>query len=109
MEWKGTKSSTLFLDDKEIMETGTKSKYTERQGQYLTFIYYYTKIYGSPPAKADMQKYFRVSPPTVHQMVVTVEKKGFIEKMSHQARSIRLLVAREGLPELELVRDNGYR
>ena len=83
------------------METGTKIKYTKRQGQYLAFIYYYTKIHGSPPAEADMQKYFRVSPPTVHQMVVTLEKKGLIEKMPHQARSIRLLVTREQLPDLE--------
>ena len=101
MEYKGTKSSTLFLDDMEIMKTGTKSKYTKRQGQYLAFIYYYTKIYGCPPAEADMQKYFKVSPPTVHQMVVTLEKKGLIEKMPHQARSIRLLVACEELPDLE--------
>ena len=76
-------------------------KYTKRQGQYLAFIYYYTKIHGCPPAEADMQKYFRVSPPTVHQMVVTLEKKGLIEKMPHQARSIRLLLAREELPDLE--------
>jgi len=62
---------------------------------------YYTKIHGCPPAEADIQKYFRVSPPTVHQMVVTLEKKGLIEKMSHQARSIRLLVTREQLPDLE--------
>ena len=77
------------------------NKYTKRQGQHLAFIYYYTKIHGCPPAEADMQKYFSVSPPTVHQMVVTLEKKGLIEKMPHQARSIRLLVAREELPELE--------
>jgi len=77
------------------------NKYTKRQGQYLAFIYYYAKIHGCPPAEADMQKYFRVSPPTVHQMVVTLEKKGLIEKMPHQARSIRLLVTREQLPDLE--------
>ena len=76
-------------------------KYTKRQGQYLAFIYYYTKIHGCPPAEADIQKYFRVSPPTVHQMVVTLEKKGLIEKVPYQARSIRLLLAREELPDLE--------
>lgn len=85
------------LKGEYVMET----KYTKRQGQYLAFIYYYTKIHGCPPAEADIQKYFRVSPPTVHQMVVTLEKKGLIEKMSHQARSIRLLLAREELPDLE--------
>ena len=76
-------------------------EYTKRQGQYLSFIYYYTKIHGCPPAEADMQKYFRVSPPTVHQMVMTLEEKGLIAKIPHQARSIRLLLAREELPDLE--------
>jgi repressor LexA len=76
-------------------------KYTKRQGQYLAFIYYYTKIHGCPPAEADIQKYFRVPPPTVHQMVMTLEKKGLIEKMPYKARSIRLMLAREELPDLE--------
>jgi hypothetical protein len=35
--------------------------YTETQGQYLAFIYYFTKIHGVPPAEADMQRYFNVS------------------------------------------------
>ena len=76
-------------------------RYTKRQGQYLAFIYYYTKIYGCPPAEADMQRYFKVSPPSIHQMVLTLEKKGLIEKVPNQARSIRLLLEREELPDLE--------
>ena len=46
------------------------SAYTHKQGQYLAFIYHYTKINGLPPAESDMQRYFRTSPPTVHSMVV---------------------------------------
>jgi Mn-dependent DtxR family transcriptional regulator len=75
--------------------------YTPRQGQYLAFIYYYTKLNGQPPAEIDMQRYFRVSPPAVHQMVLTLEKQGFIERVPRQARSIRLLLSREELPDLE--------
>ncbi len=48
--------------------------FTERQGQYLSFIYNYTKINGRPPAEADIQRYFRVTSPTVHQMIVTLEQ-----------------------------------
>ena len=48
-----------------------------------------------------MQRYFRVSPPSVHQMVVTLETNGLIERISGQARSIRLLLARKDLPDLE--------
>jgi repressor LexA len=75
--------------------------YTPRQGQFLAFIYYYTKLNRRPPAETDMQRYFGVSAPAVHQMVVTLEKRGFIERVPGQARSIRLLVPYEDLPDLE--------
>lgn len=74
--------------------------YNDKQGQYLAFIYYYTKIHGRPPAEADMQGYFRVSPPAVHQMVVSLEKLGFIERTPGQGRSVRLLLRRDELPDL---------
>jgi Mn-dependent DtxR family transcriptional regulator len=56
-----------------------KTRFTEKQGQYLAFIYYYTKLNGRAPAEADMQRYFRVTPPSVHQMVVTLEANCLIE------------------------------
>ncbi len=74
--------------------------FTEKQGQYLAFIYYYTKLHGQPPAETDMQRYFQVSPPSVHQMVLTLETNGFIERTPGQARSIRLLLSRAQLPDL---------
>ena len=75
--------------------------YTRKQGQYLAFIYYYTKINGRAPAEGDMQRYFKTTPPTVHQMVLTLERKGFIEREAGMARSIRVLVRPEELPDLE--------
>jgi repressor LexA len=77
-----------------------KKLYTHKQGQYLAFIYYYTRIHGRAPAEAEMQQYFRVSPPSVHQMVLTLEAHGFIERRPGQARSIRLLIPSEELPDL---------
>jgi Mn-dependent DtxR family transcriptional regulator len=77
-----------------------KKNYTEKQGQYLAFIYYYGKIHGYPPSEAEMQQYFRVSPPSVHQMIMTLENHGLIERTPGQARSIRLLIPREELPDL---------
>ena len=77
-----------------------KKPYTEKQGQYLAFIYYYSKIHGQPPAEAEMQRYFRVSPPSVHQMILTLEARGLIERTAGQARSIRLLIQHEGIPDL---------
>ena len=79
----------------------TKPRYTQKQGQYLAFIYYYTKLNRRPPAEAEMQRYFRTSPPAVHNMILQLEKKGFIERKPGQPRSIRLLVPRVELPELE--------
>ena len=51
-----------------------RAEFTERQGQYLAFIHTYTKIHRRPPAEADMQRYFQVTPPTVHQMVVNLDR-----------------------------------
>src|SRR5205085_7056408 len=43
--------------------------FTPKQGQYLAYIHLYTRLHRRPPAETDMQEYFRVSPPSVHQMV----------------------------------------
>ena len=75
--------------------------YTPTQGQYLAFIYYYTKIHRVAPAEADLQRYFQSSPPTIHQMIVTLQKRGLIDRVPGQARSIRLLLTRDRLPDLE--------
>ncbi len=78
-----------------------KPKYTHLQGQYLAFIYDYTKIHGTAPAQADFVRYFRKTPPTIHQMIVRLEELGLIEKVSGKARSIKLLIPKEELPDLE--------
>ncbi|MCB2182399.1 MAG: MarR family transcriptional regulator [Desulfobulbaceae bacterium] len=75
-------------------------QFTKKQGQYLAYIYHYTKINRQPPAEADIQKYFRVTPPTVHQMILKLEENGLIQRVPRQARTIRVLVPPEELPEL---------
>jgi repressor LexA len=77
------------------------SVYTEKQGQYLAFIYYYTKLNGRAPAQADMQRYFQTTPPTVHQMIITLEQKGLISRVPGQARAIQVLLPLEQLPPLK--------
>ena len=76
-------------------------RYTKRQGQYLAFIYYYAKLHGNAPSEADIQRYFKVTPPTVHPMILALERKRWIERTPGQARSIRLLLSREHLPDLD--------
>ncbi len=73
---------------------------TEKQGQYLAFIYAYSRISRRPPAEADMQRHFQVAPPTVHQMVLTLERIGLIRRQPGKPRSIQLLVPPEDLPVL---------
>ena len=75
--------------------------YTPKQGQYLAFIYYYSKINGIPPAESDMQRYFQVTPAAIHLMVRTLQSKGLIDREPGKPRSIRLLLPREELPDLE--------
>ena len=74
--------------------------FTPKQGQYLAFIYAYTPLNRRPPAEADMQLYFRVSPPSVHQMILTLERAGLIRRQPRVARSIEMLVDPESLPVL---------
>ena len=74
--------------------------FTAKQGQYLAFLYNYTKIHRQAPAESDLQRYFRTTPPTVHDMILKLELNGLIERTPGQARSIRLLVRPEHLPKL---------
>ena len=76
-------------------------KYTYKQGQYLAYIRMYTKLHKRAPAELDLQTYFRVTPPTVHQMILTLEARGLISRVPWTARSIQLLVPPEELPELD--------
>ena len=65
--------------------------FTAKQGQYPAYIHL-TRLHRRSPAETDMQEYFRVSPPSVHQMVLTLERAGFLRRQPRTARSIELLV-----------------
>ncbi|MFC1910516.1 LexA family protein [Chloroflexota bacterium] len=78
-----------------------KDKFTSLQGQYLAFIYYYTKIHGCAPSEAELERYFKVAYSSVHQMILTLEKRGLITRRPGEARSIRLSLPREEIPDLK--------
>lgn len=92
-----------FTDAGATAETVVRDAkpFTAKQGQYLAYIYYYTKIHGRPPAESDLERFFRVTPPVVHQMIKTLDARGLIERQPGAARSIRLRLARAQLPDLE--------
>ena len=78
-----------------------KPPYTERQGQFLSYIHQYSIVNGCAPAEADMQRFFQITPPSVHSMVLTLERRGLIRRVPRQARSITLSVSPESLPPLK--------
>lgn len=105
MQWLGGEFHPLAFDveqvNRMISPIPRNRPYTHKQGQYLAFIHYYTKINRYPPSEVDMRRYFKVTPPSVHQMVLTLERRGFIDRVPRQPRTIRVLVAEEDLPVLE--------
>jgi repressor LexA len=74
--------------------------FTAKQGQYLAFIHTYALLNGCAPAEADMERYFGVTPPSVHRMVIELENRGLIQRVPRQPRSIRLLVSTADIPAL---------
>ena len=80
-------------------ETGPR--FTAKQGQYLTYLYLYRKLHRQSPAESEIGRYFRVSPPSVHQMIVKLEELGLITRQPGVPRSIRVAVPRSEIPELE--------
>lgn len=64
---------------------------TPRQQAYLDYIAAYLALHGCAPAEAEMQHHFAVSPPSVHTMILTLERRGFIHREPGVARSIRLI------------------
>ncbi len=74
--------------------------FTDKQGQYLAFIYAYTEINRVPPSEVDMQRYFGVSAPTVHQMVKKLHASDLIARTPGNARTIATRVDPSELPIL---------
>jgi len=78
----------------------SRPRFTQKQGQYLAFIHAYMLVLGRPPAEADLRRGFRVTPPSVHQMLITLERAGLIRRQPGVARSIQLLIDPTALPPL---------
>jgi hypothetical protein len=97
----GEDAFAISVDLAPKLAPSNAPSFTTKQGQYLAFIYNYTKIRGQAPAESDLERYFRVSPPAVHDMIKTLERNGLIERTPGRARSIRLCVHPEKLPRLE--------
>jgi Mn-dependent DtxR family transcriptional regulator len=78
-----------------------EKRFTSLQGQYLAFIHSYSTLNRTAPAESDFVRFFEVTPPTVHSMIVRLESLGLIERQRGVARSIRLTVEPDSLPKLQ--------
>ena len=76
-------------------------QFTKLQGQYLAFIMAYAKLNRRPPAEADFQRYFEVTAPSVHNMIITLERHALIKRTPGRPRSIEALVPSGEVPPLD--------
>jgi hypothetical protein len=74
------------------------ANFTPTQGRYLAFIHAYIGLHGYPPAESEIAAAMCVSPPSVNQMVKTLEKKGLILRHPGQPRSLQILVPEDEIP-----------
>jgi hypothetical protein len=74
-----------------------------RQGQFPACIHQSSVVKGCAPAEADMERFFQITAPSVHSMVLTLERRGFIRRVPGRARSIILSSAPESLPPLKRI------
>ena len=93
-----------------MSSTSPPPRFTEKQGQYLAFIYMYALVNGRPPAEADMQRFFAVTPPSVHNMILELERRGLIRRIPRQPRSIEVALPAAELPMLQPIKTSvvGY-
>lgn len=78
-----------------------EDQFTKLQGQYLAFIVAYAQLNRRPPAEADFQRYFDVTPPSVHNMIVTLDRRGLNKPTPGRPRSVEVLVPLSEVPPLD--------
>jgi hypothetical protein len=91
------------------MSMRSAPRFSEKQGQYLAFIATYTLLNRRPPAEADFQRFFRVTAPAVHQMIVTLERLELIRRVSGQPRTIEVTLPADELPRLQPIKTTATR
>ena len=85
-----------------------KVQFTHRQGQFLAFIHLHRKLHRQGPAELDMVKYFRVTPPSVHDTVVRLEQLGLVTREQGVPRSVHVAIPESDIPALEEVQNPSW-
>ena len=96
----GEDAFEVAIDPEPDLDPAAAPSFTPKQGQYLAFLYHYSKIHRRAAAESDLERYFRVSAPSVHEMIKALERNDLIRRIPGKARSIEVLVRLEHLPTL---------
>ena len=59
----------VSIDPAPKLDPSIAPSFTAKQGQYLAFMHHYSKIHRQAPAESDLERYFQVSPPSIHAMI----------------------------------------
>ena len=81
-------------------DTTAKAAFTARQGQFLAYIHLYRKLHGEGPSEVDLVRFFRVSPPSVHGMIVRLEELRLVVREPGVPRSVRVAISPDAIPDL---------
>lgn len=64
---------------------------TARQAEYLAFIRAFTDRWGVPPSFEEIGRHFMTTPPSVNNMIKTLEARGLLTRVPGQARTLRVI------------------
>lgn len=71
------------------------------QGQLVAYVYWYTKVHRVPPSENEIADFLGVRGPSAHSMILRLDARGILSRRAGQPRTIRVLLPREKIPELE--------
>ena len=65
----GEDTFAVSIEPAPKLDPTAAPRFTKKQGQYLAFLYSYAKIHRTAPSEVDLQGFFQVSAPSVHEMI----------------------------------------
>ncbi len=79
----------------------TDRRPTPKQGQVLAYVYYFTKVHRVPPSENEIAAFLEIRGPSAHRKIVQLEERGFLSRIPGQPRTIKVLLPKSEIPELE--------
>ena len=71
------------------------------QGQLVAYVFWYSKVHRIPPPEGEIADFLGVRGPSAHKMILRLESRGLLSRRPREPRTIKVLLLREELPELE--------